>query len=350
MHVAVIASDSCIARFLSAAGFTVMQLHPDHVPSLTALLFDHPELSALVIQDDSAAIWSTSHVLAAAKHLERKGPTILLGGGKLTAQCGTLALVKVTERKEEIPDLLRRPPHGAAGGHGITEAEKVTSKLASVSQSVPLTVKPKIRPLPIPPGKILMLGVIGSQQRIGCTTQAIALWHYCKALGFDPAIVAASDQIAQLASVMECKQIQEGYMIEGIPFVSSAALAYDCYILDIGAGSIPEAKKMTDCLVLVAGSKPWELEHTARAIRAAQGQGVHVLLSFTSQKDTENLRPLFGSLSCAPVPYMTDPWKTCFEAMLIYDALLRPALERLMEQEQAQQEDPEPELAKDGDF
>ena len=346
MHVAVIASDSCIARFLSAAGFTVTQLHPDEVPSLTALLFDHPELSALVIQDDSAALWSASHVLAAAKHLERNGPTILLGNGKLTAQCGNVGLVRVTERKEELPELLRRPPKGTAGGHGITETEKLTSKLASVSQSAPLMVKPKIRPFPIPPGKILMLGVIGSQQRIGCTTQAIGLWHYCKALGFDAAILAASDQIAQLASVMECKQIQEGYMIDGIPFVSSAALAYDCYILDIGAGSIPEAKKMVDCLVLVAGSKPWELEHTARAIRAAQGRGVHVLLSFTSQKDTENLRPLFGSLSCAPVPYMTDPWKTCFEAMLIYDALLRPALERLMENEHAPQEDIELELLK----
>lgn len=350
MHVAVIASDPAVARFLSAAGFTVMQLHPNDTPSLTALLFDHPELSALVIQDDSAAIWSASHVLAAAKHLERNGPTILLGGGKLTAQCGTLALVKVTERKEEIPDLLRRPPKGTAGGHSITETEKLTSKLASVTQSAPLPVKPNIRPLPIPPGKILMLGVIGSQQRIGCTTQAIALWHYCKVLGFDPAIVAPSDQIAQLASVMECKQIQEGYMIEGIPFVSSAALAYDCYILDIGAGSIPEAKKMTDCLVLVAGSKPWELEHTARAIRAAQGRGVHVLLSYTTQRDAENLQPLFGSLSCSVVPYMTELWKPCFEAMLIYDALLRPVLERLMVQEQAQQADMEPELVKGGDL
>lgn len=348
MHVAVIASDPAVARFLSAAGFTVMQLHPNDTPSLTALLFDHPELSALVIQDDSAAIWSASHVLAAAKHLERKGPTILLGGGKLTAQCGTLALVKVTERKEEIPDLLRRPPHGAAGGHGITEAEKLTSKLASVSQSVPLTVKPKIRPMRISPGSILVLGVIGSQPRIGCTTQAIGLWHYCKALGLDPAIVAASDQIAQLASVMECKHIEEGCVIEGIPFVSSTALAYDCYIVDIGASAIPEAKKMTDCLVLVAGSKPWELEHTARALRSAKGRDIHVLLSFTSQKDADNLQPLFGGLPYSPVPYMTDPWKSCFEAMLVYDTLLRPVLERLMSQENTPEEDRSPELIKGG--
>lgn len=350
MHVAVIASDSAVSRFLSAAGFTVMQLHPNDTPSLTALLFDHPELSALVIQDDSAALWSASHVLAAAKHLEQNGPTILLGGGKLTAQCGTVPLVKVTERKEELPELLRRPIKGTAGGHGITGTEKLTPILASVTQSVPFAVKPEIRPMGISPGSIVMLGVIGSQPRIGCTTQAIGLWHYCKALGLDPAIVAASDQIAQLASVMECRQIEEGCMIEGIPFVSSTALAYDCYILDIGAGSIPEAKKMVDCLVLVAGSKPWELEHTARALRAAKGQGIHVLLSFTCQKDAENLQPLFGSLSCAPVPYMTEPWKACFEAMLVYDTLLRPELERLVSRENTPEEDIAPELAKGGSF
>lgn len=348
MLVAVIASDSAAARFLKSAGFTVIQFHPSDTPSLTALLFDHPELSAMVIQDDSAANWSASHVLAAAKHLERKGPTILLGSGRLTAQCGTLALVKVTERIDEIPDLLCRPAKGTAGGHSITGAEKLTPILTSVTQSAPLAARSKLRPLRSSPGSILILGVIGSQPRIGCTTQAIGLWHYCKALGLDPAIVAAADQIAQLASVMACQQIEQGYLIEGIPFVSGTALAYDCYILDIGTGSIPEAKKMTDSLILVAGSKPWELEHTARALRAAKGQGIHVLLSFTNQRDAEKLQPLFGSLPCAPVPYMTEPWKACFDALLIYDALLRPALEQLVSRENAPEEDSEPELMKGG--
>ena len=346
MHVAVIAADSSISRFLSAAGFTVMQLHPDEVPSLTALLFDHPEIFALVIEDGSTANWSASHVLAAAKHLERNGPTVLLGTGKLSAQCGSAALLQVTERKDELPELLRRRPKPAPGGRSVTANEKLASNLVPADPSSSLQVKPKIRPLRIPPGKLLMLGVIGSQNRIGCTTQAISLWHYCKALGFDPAIVAAADQIAQLASVMECKQIEEGCLIEGIPFVSSAALAYDCYILDIGAGDLREAKKMTDCLVLVAGSKPWELQHTAAAIRAAQGKGVHVLLSYTSQKDAESLQPLFGSLPCSIVPYTTDLWKPCFETLLVYDTLLRPVLERLMDHEHTPDEDIELELTK----
>lgn len=349
MHVAVIATDPSISRFLSAVGFTVMQLHPEEVPSLTALVFDHPEVFALVIQDDSAAIWSASHVLAAAKQLERIGPTILLGSGKLAAQCGSATLLQVTERKEQLPELLRQRPKPTAGGRGITGTEKLASNLAPVEQSSSLQVKPQIRPLRIPPGRILMLGVIGSQQRIGCTTQAIGLWHYCKALGFDAAVVAPSEQIAGFASVMDCQEIDGGYRVDGIPFVADTALAYDCYILDIGVGSIPEAKKMVDCLVLVAGSKPWELQHTTAAIRAAQGRGIGILLSFTSQKDAATLQPLFGGLSAATVPWMTELWQPCMEAMLVYDTLLRPALERLMDHEHAPQEDVELELLKGAD-
>lgn len=170
-----------------------------------------------------------------------------------------------------------------------------------------------------------MLGVMGSQPRIGCTTQAVGLWHYCKALGFDPAVVSASEQIAQIASVMNCKEIEGGYQVEGVPFVADTALAYDCYILDIGTGSITEALRVTDYLVLVAGSKPWELQHTAAALRASKGKDMGILLSFTSQKDAESLQPLFGSQTAEVAPWMPELWDPTIEALLIYDALLRPA-------------------------
>lgn len=343
MKIAVIAHDPQVSRFLSAAGFSVILFHPDEVSSLTALLFDRPEICSLVIQDSNTPAWSASHVLAAAKHLEQRGATVLLGDGILTLQCGTISLIKTAASAEQIPDLLQRPLKPAAGGRSSSFSDKPVP----ATDTAPLQVKPKVRQMLIPPGKILMLGVIGSQPRIGCTTQAIGLWHYCKALGFDPAIIAASDQIAQLANVMECTQIDGGYKIDGIPFVSSAALAYDCYVLDIGAGSIQEAKKMTDCLVLVAGSKPWELQHTAAALRAAQGQGLHILLSYTSQKEAENLQPLFGGLTCAVAPNMTEPWLPCLEAMLVYDTLLRPALERLMVIDHVLQEDMDLELVKE---
>lgn len=177
-----------------------------------------------------------------------------------------------------------------------------------------------------------MLGVVGSQHRIGCTTQAIGLWHYCKALGFDPAVISSADRISEIARVMNCTEIDSGYRIEGIPFVTDAAHSYDCYILDVGTGSIPEALKITDHLILVAGSKPWELQHTAAALRAAHGHEMSILLSFTGEKDANTLHPLFGARSAVISPWIATLWEPSVDALLVYDNLLRPVLEKTLEQ------------------
>lgn len=348
MQVAVIATDPGITVFLDAAGFSTIQLNPSEVPSLTGLLFDNPEIYALVIQDGETAYWSASHVLSAAKHLERHGPTILLGNGKLTRQCGNSKLICTIEKKDQLPPALRRRPKAADGGRGLSATDRlISTQIPTEEQPQPI----RIRPLKIPVGKILMLGVVGSQHRIGCTTQSIGLWHYCKALGFDPAVVSTSEQISQIAGVMNCKEIEGGYQIEGVPFVADTALAYDCYILDIGTGSISEALKMTDYIVLVAGSKPWELQYTAAALRAAHGVGMGILLSFTGQKDAHSLQPLFGKNTAVAAPWVAELWQSDPKTLLVYDLLLRPALERILAQDEPQEMPPlfsELELAKEG--
>lgn len=185
----------------------------------------------------------------------------------------------------------------------------------------------------------MILGVVGTQHRIGCTTQAVGLWHYCKALGFDAAVVSGKEQIAQIASPMHCEQIPGGYNIEGIPFVTETTLPYDCYILDIGPGSIPDALSVTDCLVLVAGVKPWEIQHTAAALHSAKGSELSVLLSFSSEADAAGLKPLFGRQSIAVVPWMPELWTPSPQALAIYDQLLRPVLRRILSMEEPQQEE-----------
>lgn len=320
MHIAIVASDSDISVFLRSTGFSVTQLSPNVVPSLTALLLDHPEITALVIQDGPTSWWSASHILAAAKQLEKVGPTILLGDGILAERCRNRSLVQAVKKKEELPDLLRQQPKATTDGGSRHRPTPPVPKMDIRT----------IRPLKIPSGRILMLGVIGSQRRIGCTTQAISLWHYCKAIGFDPAVVTSAEQIAEIASVMANQEIDGGHIIEGIPFVADTAHAYDCYILDIGTGSVQEALKATDHLILVAGSKPWELQHTAAALRSAQGRKMGILLSFTSQADAASLRPLFGSQEVAIAPWATDIWQLSVEALLVYDTLLRSTLELLL--------------------
>lgn len=333
MKIIVIESKDLISSHLQSAGFTVKSFRHSAVPSLTALLLEHMDTSGLVIEDGSTMIWSAAHLLSAAQLLEAKGHTILFSEGALAAQCRNAKLVSIARTKEEIPDLLRKPVRKSAGGRFLPKKEIAPMHNAPAPES-----PTKIDSMNIPADKILFIGVVGSQQRIGCTTQAIVLWHYCKALGFDPAIVTDAEQIARIGGTMRTTEISAGCLIEGIPFVTDAALSYDCYILDIGTGSVQEAAKVCDHIVLVAGSKPWELQYTAAAVRAAKGKRASVILSFTSQSDANSLQPLLGGQAGMVAPWLPEIWKPALAALAVYDALLRPVLERILFPEKPQPE------------
>lgn len=315
-----------VAGFLSEKGIEAFAYQSAQVPSLTALLLQKPEISDIVLLQGEERTWSMGHILAAAKQLQNKGRMIFLGDyGPLPA------LITVAADNEMLLKLLKKQKIS----DGTTGA-----KTPVVPLEMPENHKRQIviRPMVVPPEKILLLGVIGSQHRIGCTTQAVGLWHYCKALGFDPAIVASDSEIQEIARPMRSQGIPGGYQIEGIPFVTDTAHAYDCYILDIGPGNVQEALRATDCLVLIAGSKPWELQYTAAALRAARGKEMLVLLSFSSRSDAAALQPLFGCQTAEVLPWMPDLWKPSVEALEVYESVLRPALEKMLARDETQQE------------
>lgn len=330
--VAIIGTDGGALRaYLEGNGVKAAVYQPNRVSSLTALLLGTEGITDLVILPDARGSWSMGHILSTAKQLQDRGRLVFYGGTNDKIP----PLIAAAGDKEALLRLLKKPVKPAAkasaGGQG--------------QAAVTVTERPaKILPLEIPPEKILILGVVGSQRRIGCTTQAVGLWHYCKALGFDPAIVAGQEQIAQIAGTMQSQAIQGGYRVQGIPFVTDAALTYDCYILDVGTGAIQDALGAADHLILVVGSKPWELQHTAAALRAARGRNMLILLSFSAQRDAESLAPLFGQRSVGLIPWMPELWTPSPAALALYDRLLRPTLERLLARDQDREKEEEPQL------
>ena len=319
------ADAAALCRYLQTNGLDAGAANAEQVASLTGLLMGKPEISDIVLLEGAEKNWSMGHILAAAKQLQSRGRLILMGSHKPLP-----ALLCAVSDREALLALLKKPAKpgntGTAGGHSVSQRDRHGFTEAPAV--------PKIRPLNIPPGKILFLGIVGSQHRIGCTTQSVGLWHYCKALGFDPAIVSDREQIAQIAAPMHSQEIPGGYRIEGIPFVTDTALAYDCYLLDIGVGDIREARQITDCLVLVAGAKPWELPHTAAALRTAGDAELVVLLSFCSRADGAALSPLFGRRAAAVLPWMPSLWQPSVAALSLYNTLLRPVLERTLAREE----------------
>lgn len=330
-----------LRTYLEENGIKAAAYRCEEVPSLTALLLQLPGISNIVLLQEEI-VWSMGHILAAAKQLEGRGRLVLMGTDK-----APYAMIHVAAGKEDLLRTLKssaKPATSDTGGRTFLRADT-----PPVTPSTTPPEAPKISPMEIPPSKMLLLGIVGSQQRIGCTTQAISLWHYCKALGFDPAIVSSPEQLAAIAAPMQKEEIPGGYCIEGIPFVTNTTYAYDCYILDVGVGNIQEVQNYADHTILVAGSKPWELQHTAAALRALRGKELSVLLSFCSEKDAKSLQPLFGSITPAVMPWTPELWTPCLAAMAILDTLLRSIITQILNREETISEPEEEHQMSKGD-
>lgn len=276
---------------------------PQQTPSLTAPLLADASISCCVLDAAAADNWSAGHLFAAAKLLRSRGGRLILYG----TDTAPSPLFDTASDEQALRVLLGRqePP------------------VSDARSAAPERRRERLRADSVP-----ILGVAGAQSRIGCTTQAVGLWHWLRSAGCEPAIVCTREQRELLAGSMRCRQIEGGCRVEGVPFVSRTDLFYDSYILDLGTGGL-QAARQADLLVLVAGVKAWELPYTAAALRTAANAAV--LLSFCSDADAASLAPLFGGRQAYPVPWMPELWQPCEAAMEVYERAVRPALEPIPE-------------------
>lgn len=275
--------------------------------------------------------WSLAHILAAAKRLS--GRLILMG--ELPAGYKPLRLLHRAECPEEAVMLLRLPTEPVKGPTALCSPpnSKNTSAAGGGDSG---GGDAGIRPLQIPPSCVFLAAVAGSQARIGCTTQALAAWRYCKALGFSPAVQMKPEPLAMLSSAIPGTRIPGGWLIRGIPCVEDTNLSYDCYIQDFGVLTAANAALFlaADFRLLVAGVKSWELPATANAVvlgglRAAQNAGM--LLSFATEKGLAEFRALFPDCPIAAAPWQPEPWEAGAAALYALDRLLRPGLEQILQ-------------------
>ncbi len=313
--VVVIASTAHCSDRLCAFGLDCQWKRPEELPSLTGFLMDNPGITHLVIQCDGKEAWSDVHILAAAKQLRERGGVILTGSG------------------DQLLRLRGNPLLGFA-----TDDEALLSLLSGKKQSQVPNLRektvppgPTVRPIRVPPSATVVIDVVGSQSRIGCTTQAITLWHYFKALGFRPAVICSPELIELIAPTMDSRRIDGGYVVDGVVFLTAVGSDYNCFIRDCGCGSGPA--RGADWVILVAGVKPWELQHTMRTVRSMERQASAVLLSFAEPAACQQLRVLFGSAPSAPAPWIPDPWHPASPVLTAYDKLLRKQIEYYFEKE-----------------
>lgn len=301
----------------------ILQLHSlRDTPSLTRAVRD-PEADAFVLDQRTGCTYSLPHILSAARTAAFAGkPFILLG------QCSTPhnSALRVTEDPGELPALLEMPMKERVSA---SPEQVFTAPAREASKDRPYQVhRPRL--LHRHNNTILRVAVVGSQSRIGTTTQCLQLYHYFSALGCcDPAIMASKAAIDELASVMSGEEAGNHVIFfEKIPFLTDMQEPFDLYIQDCGLLTQESLAEVLngDLVFLVAGSKPWEIRNTAEALALLrEKQKLAVIFSYSTESVVNEFLAGVGDLTALTAPWQPELLQQ--GDMEPYDKALWPMLE-----------------------
>lgn len=281
---------------------------------------------AVVLDFRAGCPYSVPHVLSTAKLLSTTPHRFFVLPGKdfpeALANCR-----EIIKLPESVPEALLAISKSMQAPDCTVDSGKNKKHKPEKKQTVPVEPQ-RSRPALELYGMVLILAVAGAQSRIGCTTQAFCIWHYCKNLGLQPAVVMAPDTAELMAKYMDGKPRDGGFQIGGIPVVDGMTYEFDCYIQDLGVLTPDNLRRFldADCGVFVMGGKPWELPFAARALPIAEGQErLLLLVSFCTNATLAELQKLFPDQRMAAAEWCPDPFQTQTPD---FDAALQPLLER----------------------
>ena len=146
---------------------------------------------------------------------------------------------------------------------------------------------PKERPAPVGGVKYrfdcqnIRIAVVGSQPRIGVTTAAISLCHWLQGVGATACYVEDNESrvLPILARSYGMEQDGDGWRFEGVQYRRQEPETPVHFIVrDMGSsGVVPQE---TDLMVMLCGTKAWELPYTAKLKRTQDGSYAYILCPF----------------------------------------------------------------------
>lgn len=175
----------------------------------------------------------------------------------------------------------------------------------------------------------VMIAFAGASARIGVTHQAIVLANYLRARGFMVAIAEYNDSQA-------FRQIQEAFgestldggcfSIKGVDYYASADVnkigsivgkSYNFVLVDFGCYEACDrvTYNKADVRMIVAGSKPWEVEAVNAVFEHADKDTLkqyHFLFNFTPDKDHKTIKESMGEISNVYfLKHTEEPFTAC---------------------------------------
>ena len=130
----------------------------------------------------------------------------------------------------------------------------------------------------------VQIAVVGAQKRIGTTTVALGLANWLTEVGGRSCYVEANESrhMECLAIDYEMMPKDEGFVMDKVGYLKRRPTQeYSFIVMDYGTGE-PETKP--DILLLVCGTKPYELPHTLKLLERHEDQCAIILFPFVDQE------------------------------------------------------------------
>lgn len=131
------------------------------------------------------------------------------------------------------------------------------------------------------------VAVISSQMRMGATTTALGLCAWLAAVGASVCYVEENESniLTTMAAAYEMKQAGEGWRLEGVQYGTIPPIEPVNFIVhDFGFQPNPD-EKINDAalLIIVCGTKPYELSNSMRFLKRLDTVDAYVLCPFTHE-------------------------------------------------------------------
>lgn len=324
------------------------------IQSLTAFIKTEraiAEQNYILIDVGDLTQWSKAHVLSATQYLRRLSRTELIFIGEPCAEVKDLFRVLAdvhhvddliiaapdTDISKKLSDCLSPPVKEAATR--LETAQKIAQHVAETPVSIP-----------VPDGLTLHVAVAGTMSRCGTTTQALAICHYMKSLGFRPVFCDVTNRMLPFLATYEGVERNDGGIttIRGLDFCTEERSGFNAHVTDFGVVAPENAAQFShaDISVLVGCTKPWEISAYAGVLSMILPYACKHLItlaSFSTEAELARLKSYFGEHN-GLAPYMPDLWELPKDHRAFEDLLL-PEVKRVCAiQEPTPQHSLEPEL------
>ncbi len=147
--------------------------------------------------------------------------------------------------------------------------------------------------------KNIHITVLSSQPRMGATTTAIGLSAWLSAVGASVCYMEENQSgiLRMMADDYEMEQDGDGWRLDGVHYGTvPLSQPVNFVIHDIGYMTDPKAAlENSHMLLLVCGTKPYEIGHSMRLLKRLETTDAYILCPFTHEKVRKDYADIFRS-------------------------------------------------------